>query len=139
MPEKSKDNVSNLVSHGVEEALSGKQVKSMLIPETKEILLPNYVIDFRAVEKVRKHQIQALNSFLVDDGDTAIYICLKAKDESVILEKIGMGDSNRLDRIILVGIKSVFGDHCRVYQNVEHGKALRELKQNDPNKTRLRL
>ena len=127
------DGVS-LISHGVEEALKGDMVKSLLIPETMDLLVPNYVMDFRKVKKLKKYQVKALTSIIAEDGDTAIYVCL-----SNGLEKLGMGIGARLDRVLPAGVQSIFGDECMLYQDVEKGKPLREVKQQDVNKVRLRL
>ena len=125
---------TNLISSGVVDALKGEFVKSILIPEDFDLTQPNYILDFRKVEKLRKHQIQALASILVDDGDTAIYVYLKNG-----LEKLGMGLSYRLDRVLLAGVKSIFGEECLVYQDVDKDKPLRELKQHSIKDIRLRI
>lgn len=127
-------NGANLISHGVEEALKGDVVKSILIPEALDLTLPNYLIDFRNISKIRRHQVIALDDMLSDDGDTAIYVFLKNG-----MTKLGMSDSSRIDDIILAGVKSIFGKDCLLFQNVERGKPLRELKQKDVNKIRLRI
>lgn len=124
----------NLISQGVEDALKGDMVKSILIPETMDLMVPNYVMDFRKARKLKKYQVKALTSILADDGDTAIYVCLNNG-----LEKLGMGIGARLDRVLPAGIQSIFGNDCVLYQDVERGKPLREIKQQDVNKVRLRL
>lgn len=124
----------NLISRGVEEAISGSMVKSILIPETLELMTPNYVLDFRKAERLRKHQIMALSSIIDDDGDTAIYVCLNNG-----MEKLGMGVGVSLERVLPAGVQSVFGDACVLYQDVERNKPLREIKRQDVNKIRLRI
>ena len=125
---------TNLISHGVEEAISGSTVKSILIPETLDLTIPNYVLDFRKATKLRQHQVKALTSIIADDGDTAIYVVLPNG-----MEKLGMGIGSSLDRVLPAGVQSIFGSACTLFQNVERGKPLRELKQQDINKLRLRL
>ena len=125
---------ASLISVGVEEAISGEMVKSVIIPETLDIGLPNYVLDFRGARNVRDHCLNALEGMLTDDGDTHIYIWL---DKS--LSRVGMGIGSSLDRILAPGMQSMFGGMCRIYQDAETGKPVREIKQQDPSKIRLRL
>lgn len=124
----------SLISKGVEEAISGDMVKSVIIPETLDISLPNYVLDFRGARNVRDHCLSALEGMLTDDGDTHIYIWLEST-----LSRVGMGIGRSLDRILAPGMQSLFGEMCRIYQDAETGKPVREIKQQDPSKIRLRL
>ena len=124
----------SLISVGVEEAISGEMVKSVIIPETLEMCIPNYVLDFRGARNVRDHCLMALEGMLTDDGDTHIYIWL---DKS--LSRVGMGIGSSLDRILAPGMTSLFGDMCRIYQDAETGKPVKEIRQHDPSKIRLRL
>lgn len=128
---KSEDSL-NLKSDGIEKAILGETVKSLMIPESFELLLPNYVLDFREAKSLRKHQIQALATLVVDDGDINIYVCLGNG-----MEKLGTGYSWKLDDIIVPGMQSIFGDQCRVYHNVERDKPVQELKVFDPTAIRL--
>lgn len=138
-PQSKNNKNSELITHGVEDALKGEKVKTLLIPETIEILLPNYVLDFRKAVKLRQHQIQSLATILVDDGDTAIYVCLQGQNGSIMMERIGMGDSEVLGGILLPGVKSIFGKSCKLYRDVERGRPLKEMRQYDPEKIRLRI
>ena len=124
----------SLISVGVEEAISGDKVKSVLIPETLEVSLPNYILDFRGAKNVREHCLAALEGMLTDEGDTHIYIWLDN-----VLSRVGMGISSSLERILPPGMQSMFGNMCRIYQDAEPGRPVREIKQHDPSKIRLRL
>ena len=124
----------NLISKGTEEALKGEYVKSVLIPESFNIILPNYVIDFTKITKVYQHQLQSLSSILVEDGDTAIYIYMKDG-----LKKLGMGSGERLDRMLVAGITSIFNNQCKVFRDVDRGKKLIEVTLNDISGARLNI
>lgn len=118
----------------LEGALKGDTVKSLLIPETLDLVLPNYVLDFRKAGKLRKHQISALATMLSEDGDVAIYVSLPDG-----IDQIGMAISTTIDRVLPAGITSIFGDNCTLYKDVQRGQPLMEIKQNDVKSVRLQL
>ncbi|MBR1454664.1 MAG: hypothetical protein IJ593_08510 [Lachnospiraceae bacterium] len=129
------DNVDkNLISSGVEDALKGETVKSILIPEDFEMMVPNYVIDFTGVNKVMRHQLVAISDTFSDDGDTAIYAIIKGE-----IQKLGMANGYNIDRIIVSGINSIFNGKCKLYQDVERDKPLKELSLFDIHKIRLNI
>lgn len=124
----------NLISEGIDKAIRGDVVKSLMIPENFELALPNYVLDFRQAKTLRKHQIETLATLVREDGDTNLYVCL-----SNGLEKLGMGVGVILNNVLQTGIESVFNGVCRLYRNVEQGKPLQELRTLDPKTIRLEL
>lgn len=125
---------SKLISHGAEEALKGEYVKTILIPEDFIVTLPNYVIDFRGIEKIREHQISVISNMMADDGDTAIYAYL---DKGLI--KLGMCNSDNVDEVFAAGIRNIFNNKCKIYKDIERGKPLREIRQKDASKIRLSI
>lgn len=127
-------NGHSLISSGVEEAIKGDTVKSIIIPETVDLLLPNYVLDFRKASIIKKHQVNALVSMLTDEGDCAIYFYLPNG-----LERVGMAIGSVMDRVLPAGVQSIFGGACKLYQDVEKDKPLKEIKQQDISKIRLRI
>lgn len=128
------DEANELISHGVEKAISGEYVNTLMIPEDTEILTPNYVIDFREISTTREHQIQALASIITKRGDCNIYVCFKNG-----LNFLGLANSKMIDRVLPCGIRSVFGDSCKLYHNVELGKPLHEVTQQELAEIRLAL
>lgn len=124
----------NLMSKGIEKAICGETVKSLMIPEDFELIYPNFVLDFRKAKTLRKHQIHALTTIVCDEGDTAIYVILNNGTE-----KLGMGVGSLLNKILPIGLQSIFGDACILYQDVERDKQLREIRRQDISKIRLEL
>ena len=124
-----------LISKDISEAILGEYVKSIIIPESLDIVVPNYVLDFRGTEALRKHEVESLACLVDDeDGDIAIYACLGNG-----LVSLGMGVSTRIERILPVYVQSLFGNSCRLYRDIERGKPLQEIKRHDVSKLRLRL
>lgn len=108
---------SNLISHGVVDAISGEVVKSVLIPEDTGIIQPNYVIDLTDIKDVEPLQIVALDSLVHEDGDVALYLYITGG-----IQKIGMGYSWMLDKILVTAMNNVFGEECRVYRDFTPGE-----------------
>lgn len=103
---------TDIISKGIEKALSGETVKSVLIPEDISIVQPNYVIDLSKLTEIDPIQAMALDAILNEDGDMAVYIYTPGE-----LEKIGMGYSWMLNRIIVSAIGNVFDNKCLIYRN----------------------
>lgn len=130
----------HLVTQGVEKAILGDTVKSLLIPEDTEIYLPNFVLDFSEATQLRQHQVEALDSLITVSGDTAVYIYINSG-----MQKLGMTNGSDIESILPVAIMSIFGDKehkncvCKLYKDVERGKPIRELKEADITTIRLKL
>lgn len=114
---KSLKSTSELMSVGVEKAISGSEVKSVMLPEDIDIIQPNYVIDLSDVGDVEAIQVMALDSILDEDGDMGLYIYKKGS-----IQKAGMGHGWLLNRVIVSAMKNVFGDKCLIYRNYSPDK-----------------
>lgn len=114
-----KDNGSELMSEGVERAITGDVVKEVLLKEEFGIMVPNYVIDLSNVESVCKIQSMTLDAILDPEGDTAVYIYV-----SKSLQKLGMGNGDILNRILVPVMKNVFDEKCKVYRDFKEGEPL---------------
>ena len=130
----------HLVTHGVEDAISGETVKALLIPEETDIYLPNFVLDFSEATLLRKHQIACIDSFIVETGDTALYIYIKGA-----MNKVGMIDGAQAEAILPTCVAAVFGDkdhkncQCKLYKDVERGKPVNEISEADISTLRLKI
>lgn len=111
-------NQENLISEGVEEAIKGTTVKSMILKEDDSIELPNFTLDISLVESMSQLQMEALDSLLHPDGNTAIYIL----SDKVGLVKLGMGLNGMLNKILPRVVYNVIGEECKIYGNFETGK-----------------
>lgn len=113
---------TELISEGLDRAIRGETVKSMMIPEDTSIALPNYVIDITSVERFADYHTEALDALLDDDGDVIVYIYTPTG-----LVKVGRGLSFVLDRIIAPAINNLFSSKGKVYKDFQIGKPVREI------------
>lgn len=126
---------SELISSGIDKAISGKQVKTMMLAEDPDIMLPNFVIDFTDVEELHNYQMEGLDALLHPDGDTWIYVYTKNGG----LTKLGRGRSEIVDRILTLAIAKLFDSKCKVYRNFEVGKKLNIVSNKDITTMRLSI
>lgn len=109
--------VQDLISKDIGSAIEGETVKSLILDEDNEILLPNYIIDLSKLEAVEPIQIMALDSLLNEDGDMALYILIKGG-----IEKIGMAYKSQLDRILVPAMTSILGSEVLIYKDYKPGE-----------------
>lgn len=133
-PEQPTYNGDSLVSNSIEKVICSETVAHILIPETFEINLPNYVIDFSKVSSMHQHQLDALQTILTDDGDTWVYIYVGSR-----IMLIGKTDSSSIERLLPIGLQSIFSGKCALYKDIDRNTEQREIKKNDYRKVRLRL
>lgn len=126
---------SELKSEGIQKAISGEQVKTLMIPMESSIIQPNYLIDLKSSKGALDFHGHILDTFLDDDGDTAIYIITK----SGAIVRLGFGLAEKLDRLLCSSVRALYSGECKVYKNIEQGKGLNEVKSRDPSTIRLRL
>ncbi len=107
-----------LISEGVEDALKGDTVKSMILKENEDIEIPNFTLDMSNVQSVGQLQMEALDALLHTDGNTALYV-LNTKTGMV---KLGMGLNGMLNKILPRVVYNVFGEECKIYGDFEIGK-----------------
>ena len=109
---------SILMSEGVEDAIEGQTVKSMLLKENENIDLPNFVLDLSNLDGINKLQMIGLSSLLHPDGNTAIYVYNKGKG----LFKLGDGLNGLLNKILPRVVYNVLGQECKIYGDYQIGK-----------------
>ena len=63
---------NELISEGLERAIGGTKVNSIMVPQENSLALPNYVIDIDDADSVAEWHTEALDSFLDPDGDVII-------------------------------------------------------------------
>lgn len=126
---------NELISEGLERAIRGETVKSLMIPEDMEVALPNYVIDISQVETLREVQMEALDTLLHPNGDTAIYAYTTGG-----LIRLGFGVASILDRILSISIKNLFaGTKCFIYKDFVPGEPLTIISEKDITTMRLSI
>ena len=123
-----------LKSEGIGDAISGDVVKSMIIPEDTDIILPNYVIDFSNIKEVFEIQIVALGAMLNENGDTALYIYNNGE-----MQRLGMAFGEVLNRVLVSSVDNLFNGECILYKNVKVGEKAKVVKSNDITKLRLSI
>lgn len=123
-----------LKSEGIGDAISGDVVKSMIIPEDTDIILPNYVIDFSNIKEVFEIQIVALGAMLNENGDTALYIYNNGE-----MQRLGMAFGEVLNRVLISSVNNLFNGECVLYKNVKVGEKAKVVKSNDITKLRLSI
>lgn len=104
-----------LESMGITEAISGTTVKSMLIPEVDNVIIPCYLIDLRNTKATRSTTL-GLTALLREDGDTAIYI-----QNPVKIIKLGMGNESVLYNVMSTAIHHMFSGKAKLYKNTGSG------------------
>ena len=126
---------SNLISSGIDKAISGDTVKSMLLAEESGVMQPNYVVDFTDVSEVHNFQLEGLDALLNPDGDTWVYVYTKNGG----LNKLGRGKSEVLDRILTIAVANLFDSKCKIYKDFQIGKQLNIVSEKDITTMKLSL
>lgn len=121
-----------LKSHGLERAVKGETVKSMMVPEDPEIVLPNYVLDLSTYEEFTEESLMGLDALIHPDGTVTLYI-----NTYMGLMNVGKGLADTMDRILLPAITHIFSGKARLFRDFEIGKPLKELKHKDITNRRL--
>jgi hypothetical protein len=123
-----------LISEGLERAIRGGTVKTLMIPEDFEVALPNYVIDLTKVEELYEFQMDALDALLHPDGDTTIYAYTLTG-----MVKLGRGLSDILDRILAISLTNLFHSTCTLYKDFVPGEKLHKVSEKDIRTMRLSI
>lgn len=116
----------SLKSSNVEEIINQEVVKTMILPEGKELAEENYVLDFSNYNNPTIFKREILKSLLSKDKEkatVAIYLCNGNK-----FVQIGWGEKYYLSRLLPLIKINIFGDDVGVYKNVHHGEELQEVK-----------
>lgn len=124
---------ASLISEGLEKAIQGETVKSVMLPEETMIIQPNFVIDVSKIQ-LYKHQEFAISYLLHPDGDTALYL-----NGIHGMGKLGYGDGETLERVIPLMVEHIFHGEIKAYKNFEPGKPLIEVSNKDISAMRLTI
>lgn len=124
-----------LVSDSIVDAISGSEVKTIIIPEVSNIEYPNYVFDFTEYSSITVFQKESLKNLITKGGgDTALYL-LNRKT----LTKFGTGTSYKLENMIVLTKRHVFSDDIKVYRDLRQDGTCTEVTTRDITKQRLNL
>lgn len=125
---------AELTKSEIDNAIYGKEVKVIVLPEEATIEYPNYVIDLTDLSEITVFQKAALQNLLNKNGDTAIYFYLGKK-----FTRVGYGMAYKLENLLALTKKHIFGDDIKIYRNLEKNKPVDEVKSRDITKLRLNL
>lgn len=128
------DNIESSSSQDVSKAISSDVVPSRIIQETNRIYLPNYMLKFTSMENLSKFAVIALNTFIKEDGETPLYLMVNGE-----LIELGRGYKDNMDKLLFTGVKSLFGDMCTVYKDIEAGKQPKKASDIDTDSIRLHI
>lgn len=125
---------SELMDCNIVDAISGEQVKSVIIPEASGIEVPNYVIDLSNIDSIYEYQTTALDAMLSPDGDTPIYAVTSGG-----IVRLGFGDGNKIEQIFAIAINRVFSGECKVYKDFQSGKPAKSISEKQLTTMRLKI
>lgn len=134
MSEEDKKEQDKLISDNIGDAILGKEVKVIILPEEVEIQYPNYVLDFTNCPEITIFQKEALTNLMSKDGDTALYLY-----NQKALTRFGYGLQYKLENLMILTKKHIFGDAIRIYRNVKKGEPIDEVITRDISRQRLNL
>ena len=123
-----------LTKSEIDNAIYGREVKVVVLPEETTIEYPNYVIDLTELSEISVFQKSALQNLLSKNGDTAIYFYLGKK-----FTRVGYGMSHKLENLLALTKRHIFGDEIKIYRNLEKNKPVDEVVSRDVTKLRLNL
>jgi len=129
--ESTEDVYSDLYTEGVEDAITGKQVKQVLVASADEFECPSYLIDMTNVGVITEGALNAIYG-LLSGGNTAVYI----KNRDKIL-KIGHGDDGIFYTVLNSVLKQMFNGKCIIYKN--KGNGFKRIRENEVDAVRLNL
>lgn len=131
---KQEKSVEMLKSEGIERAIKGETVKSIMLPEDLQIDFPNYVIDLSDMETINDFQMKSIDSLLHSQGDLPIYLNTKLG-----IVKIGKGKTEILDRLLALIVTSLLGPKCKLYKNYVPGEIPKVVSTKDICTMRMRI
>lgn len=132
--ESSKSEQSKLMSNDIAKAIVGNEVKIIVLPEETDIQYPNYVLDFSDCTEITIFQKEALMNLISKDGDTALYLYNKKS-----LTRFGYGLKYKLENLMILTKKHIFGDNIKIYRDVQRDKPVDEVISRDITRQRLNL
>lgn len=131
--ESTEDVYSDLYTEGVEDAITGKQVKQVLVASADEFEYPSYLIDMTNVGVITEGALNAIYG-LLSGGNTAAAVYIKNKDKIL---KIGYGDDGIFYTVLNSVLKQMFNGKCIIYKN--KGNGFKRIRENEVDAVRLNL
>lgn len=131
LPDVNDDKYQEYITNGFQEAISGKEVKTVLIKDTQDIKYPSYLLDMTEVVSLTEESLKALKG-LLHGGDTAVYI---RNGNNIAL--IGYGSGHLLYSVLAGVVKHLYSGLCKVYYN--KGNGFEPLKETEVSSVRLNL
>lgn len=128
---KSRQN-EDLISVGIEEAIQRDSIDTVLLKEETEIHIPSYLLDMTGVGDIMPASLQALQTMLTAEGDTAVYM-----KNGTMIGTIGYGESQELYNRLETYISNVYSNKCKLYKN--KGKGFKEIRPMDVDNIELEL
>lgn len=130
-------NVSGETGRGeqdVRDYIIKDEVENVMAEKEDKLSIPNYVIDFTGIEKIKEFQLRSLMEFIRDDGAVMIYIAYKDG-----ICGIGKADIENIHQMLPIAVKSIIGEQCKVYRNYQIGEKPKTVNLRDVSTIRLRL
>lgn len=125
------ESYKNLLTNGVEEAITKKEIKPVLVDSAADIECPSYLLDMTNVESITQHSLTAIKSLLTG-GNTAVYL-----KHGTNIMKIGYGDAYLLYTVLYGVIKEMYNGQCELYRN--KGRGFEPMKETEVDMVRLNL
>lgn len=129
------DEQAKLISDDIQKAISGEQVKIIIVQEDIEISPLNYIFDFTDLSAINVIQKEALKALISKTGDIQLYLYKKQSG----LIAFGMGNKYDLERMVPLIKHNVFNDEIKIYKNFKIGSTPEEVVSKDITKMRLNL
>ena len=124
LPSLNGDQNKDLVSMDITESLKKDTVDTVLLQEEEELHIPCYLLDMTNVGAIMPATLQALQTMLESNGNTAVYI-----KNGNMTGLIGYGDAVDLYTKLETYINNVYSGKCVLYKNT--GKGFSKVKPMD--------
>lgn len=124
-----------LISDDVSKAISGEQVKIVILKEVNEIAEDNYIFDFTELASINVIQKEALKSLVSNNGNVQLYLYKKGSG----LTSFGVGERYNLEMMVPLVRNYVFNSDIKIYKNYRVGEPAKEVISKDITKMRLHL
>ena len=124
-----------LISDDVSKAISGEQVKIVILKEVNEIAEDNYIFDFTELASINVIQKEALKSLVSNNGNVQLYLYKKGSG----LSSFGVGERYNLEMMVPLVRNYVFNSDIKIYKNYRVGEPAKEVISKDITKMRLHL
>lgn len=116
----------DLMSEDIMGAISGEEVKVVMLKESEHIEEPNIAIDLRDLQKISRVETDALRGLLREDGNVALYII----QPRVGVVKLGYALKGMMDKVLVRVIYNILGEDIKIYENFQIDKENKLLNKN---------